>query len=159
MTEARLELRNGAVTVGVLLMSFLVAVGCGEKYEQVDYDPPLVGPFRELVFASASLGATDLQLERFANPVRVEEQLVVTGHVAADKPEIPFGSLRMTTQHGSKTVMCRSAAVTLTAVPDGEGFNFRSEVKAPKRAGKYQVEVRARDALLALGEITVQSEP
>ena len=70
---------------------------------------------------------------------------------------MPMGKT-LVRQHEARRITYRNARVTLEAADDGEGFRFRSEVKAPGKPGKYQVEIKVRQALLALGEITVRKD-
>jgi hypothetical protein len=145
------------IAMQVTLASILVITGCAKKYETVKYDRPALGPVREFVFTTTSFGATNSNPELFLPAVNPEEPLAFSGHVAAPKPGIPGGVLRMTQLVGAKSVTCRTATAVIK--DDDDGFGFRSEVKAPKRPGRYTVQVKVRDALLALGEINVRAEP
>lgn len=143
----------------ISILALLFASGCSEQHERVEYDRPAIGPIQKLVFTNTSFGATDTEVDRFSTPIHPDQQLAFTGFVAAKLPERPICRLRMTREHEGKIALYRSAVGKLEGAEDESGFRFYSEVNAPKSPGKYLVEVKVRDAVLAVGEITVQPQP
>lgn len=152
--------KHGAFA-GILALQpllLLCATGCREQYETVQYDVPTVASTRELVFKRTGFGETSMKPETLSPPVSVEEQLAFSGQVDAAMPPRKRGMLRIIKQQGQTSVLCRNSGVALEATGEEAGFSFRSEVKAPKVPGKYRVEIRFKDAFLAIGEITVRKE-
>jgi hypothetical protein len=146
----------------VVVTSLLVS-GCGEHYETVHYNTPsdvaAIGPSREMTFTKTSFGDTGAKPEPFTEPVFVDEAMLFAGDVSAAMPKPPGGMLRLLRRQGARTVTCGAAIAQFEPTEDESGFRFRAAVKAPQNPGVYLVEVRTRDALLALGEITVRTRP
>ncbi|MBC8355191.1 MAG: hypothetical protein H8E66_24715 [Planctomycetes bacterium] len=140
-----------------LSTAMVFALGCQEPYDTVEYGVTY-GPVNELVFVNTTYGSTNATHEVFSTPVRVEEQLAFSGHVDAPMPERKRGYLKIRKRRGTEWTTFRTGSVKLEAADGDDGFQFRGEVKAPKRPGKYSVEITAGDALLAMGEIVVKEE-
>lgn len=144
--------------VAATLVAVFVANGCREEHVHVKYDVP-VPVAREFAFRDAAFGNTNLVPERFTPPVPADREIAFSGNVKGRRPKRDFGLLYITKMHLGKRVKMRSAKAILEGKPEDDSFSFHATVAAPRKAGRYDVEVKIGEATVAVGEITVVVSP
>jgi len=140
-----------------LLCVATVLIGCSTREEPVTYSPPAVGPVRELHFGridSSSIGK--VPKTKFKDRVLAQEQLSFQGTV--DWPDAQPAMARVVITGRSKTgkTVLMGNGMARIEPHETSAITYAVGVKAPRVAGTFDVSVYLGDALIGLGQLTVE---
>jgi len=143
-------------TAAVLVLS---TAGCGEKYEQVDYDAPVLVNFTkyQVPVATPVERPEQLPATAFAPPAPVGQALVFEGALPSRGDEKKIRRVRVNLLRRGKNgnpVICGSDAALVRGDPDAV-LPFRLEVDNRLKPGEYEVEIINEGLYLARGKVTV----
>jgi len=153
------RIRKSHRIIAATAVLVLSTAGCGEKYEQVDYDAPVLVAFTEYQVPVAAPVEQPEQLPEttFAPPTPVGHALVFQGSIPGRGDGKKIRRVRVNLLRRAKSgnlVICASDGAFVRSDPDAE-LPFRLEIDDRVKPGEYVVEIINQDLYLARGKVTV----